>query len=465
METKFIALFSIFTLTATSVFALEKEEKALPGLSNTQTPIVVAQNSSTQMISQQRVRVKKLKRDIDSSISAMDQAGTKPFQDPKYIQQRKNRLQNFQVQLGKYNQFSNDPDVVAAHNSLARYEKMLAFGIDFANKQKGNMGDPQQTLAGIEKGIQTLQIPAVPERPLKQGHVEPWLRSLATVRNTAVTLYKPIPTIKQSAHLPNTPGTVQQGAPYDKNDVLRLERALQSKVSKIDGSLKQFSMDLNLSKEHLTRDVARYGDFNPADRTHQQNHFLGEGKADAIRAEIAKARTHFSESITFSTLLKRADVKDYQQALVMVKQTEAKFEENYTKALGLVRMPEAQSDDDDLLEIAEEILEKESAGKIRRMVITKDKVNRSRKTSEIEITDADLSLDGTVTLKGNETTYTYEWDEFQVATAETSGGKTYIHYTKLRNFSSGGPKTPIDRWIIGNRFKASEIPEKNIELD
>ena len=98
----------------------------------------------------------------------------------------------------------------------------------------------------------------------------------------------------------------------------------------------------------------------------------------------------------------------------------------------MVRMPKAATKDSKLMKIAKETLASyDYVGNIERMVINSDKVTRSEETSEIDFDDADVSLSGTITLSGTKTTYFYEWEQFQVATAEPVGNKYFIFYNTL----------------------------------
>jgi hypothetical protein len=60
------------------------------------------------------------------------------------------------------------------------------------------------------------------------------------------------------------------------------------------------------------------------------------------------------------------------------------------------------------------------------------------------------------------TVYNYVWDEFQVTTAEKVGNKYFMHANRFRYYHKGAPKTPLKRWYLSQRFRSSEILEKNI---
>ena len=140
------------------------------------------------------------------------------------------------------------------------------------------------------------------------------------------------------------------------------------------------------------------------------------------------------------------------------------FEKSYEKAQSLARMPEAASKDKKLIKIAKETLANyDSVGDYKRIVINADKVHRSKETSTTKFDDIDVSLSGDVTLTGTETTYFYEWDQFQVATAEPKDGRYYIFYNTLKYFTSGSSTTPLNKWILSGRIQGIEIQEENID--
>ena len=157
----------------------------------------------------------------------------------------------------------------------------------------------------------------------------------------------------------------------------------------------------------------------------------------------------------------------YQERVALVKEVEATaalYEANYQKALALVRMPKAATTDAELTRIARETLSQyDTVGEIKRLVINAEKQHRTKETSEEKFTDIDVSLSGTVTLSGTKTTYFYEWDQFQVATAEPVGDKYHIFYTTLKYFTSGATTTPLNRWIVSGRLQGCEIPKANID--
>jgi len=482
---------------------------------NTQKAPPAARSSSggapQPMISHYRVRIKKIARDIQSRMDTMDQAGPKPFQDPAYVKKYQEAAQRFRESFAPYGEYKDDPDVVTAVQLLIKFETMMKFGQSHAAKELAELGDVQARLAAIQQRVRQLKRPPTPQEPYDVGELEQWLTQLATVRPQALEAYKPLPVIKQRAYLPNNRLTVEQGGPYDLQDVDRLERGLLDLVDGIDKERKAFEEHLDRVAANLKTGLAHYEEFDPADRNDQANHFLSAGRADEIRAQLARARQTAVETARYAQLMSEPAYRQrlglieaeatateanvppattatalaqvapvvqtpepvkpkmdpvYEARLELVKAIDAAtahYEANHKRALALVRMPKAATEDAELTAIARKTLANyDYVGDFKRLVVNTKKVHRTKETSEDEYDDVDVSLSGTVTLTGTRTTYSYAWDEFQVATAEPVGEKYYIFYSTLKYFTSGDNTTPLNRWVISARIQGSEIPEENI---
>ncbi len=439
---------------------------SMPPAETTATGTTTGSAPAQQMISHQRVQVNKLDRDIKSATATVDKDGPKPFQDPQYVQKIDNALTRFRDTYAKFTEFKGDPDVDKAASSLATFENMIAFGKDLAAKELASLGDVQARLNETEGQMRQVGAPQAPMQPFEKGQLEAWLRSLAANRKAAIAIYQPLPEIRERAYLPNNPGTVEQGAPYDMQDVDRIERYLRDTVSQIDASLKEFTEQLSNAVRTETDSLSFYESFDPADPETQAQQFLGAGRADDIRQQLAKKHLLVSEAAEYSRLLKHDTLDERLALLSRIENVSKGYEESRLKALELVRMPKAVTTDTKLQDTAMKTLQSyDYVGEIKRLVINTEKTHRKMETSEAEFDKIDVGAGGKVTLSGTQTTYYYEWDEFQVATAEPIEDTHYIFYTTLKYYTSGAAKTPLNRWIISNRIQGSEIPLANIELD
>ncbi len=125
------------------------------------------------------------------------------------------------------------------------------------------------------------------------------------------------------------------------------------------------------------------------------------------------------------------------------------------QALAEVVMPDAATTNAELLRIAESTLANENYESSRgweRLVINSDLQKKEKWEGDYRR--------GTV--RDTISVYHYQWDEFQVATAEQVGDRYFIYYNRLKFFHSGGSTTPTGRWILSQRFQGSEILKANI---
>lgn len=424
-----------------------------------------------QMIAQYQIRVKKLKRDVDSVFVTMDTQGVKPFQDPKYVQKYMKSLNQFKDAIKKYTEFSSHPTVVAANQSIAKLEGMITFGKEQAAKDLAVLGDVQSRLRAMHQTTKTLNVPAMPSVPFKKGELGQWLPELGAVRQAAIATYQPLPQIKEMAYLPNTRFTVQQTGIYEMSDVDMLEASLRGIVSSVDTSLKTFSDNLHLNIVAVAKSLSIYEGYDPEKDEGRLKHFLYEGRADEVKSSLASHHLLVSEAIAFSTSMKTKDLDGRVTLLKRVENVTKQYQANFVKALSLARMPKSVSTDSELLAIARKALQTsiqpgyDKVGEIKRIVITSKKVHRANDVSHETIDKVDINSSGDITMSGTAITYHFEWDEFKVVSAERDGDKHYIYYNSLTYYSEGGQKTKLHHWMVTGRLKGAEISVDNIDLE
>ncbi len=425
--------------------------------------------ASKEMISQHQTRVKKIERDVESVFDTMDKAGVKPFQDPKYVEKYTKSLNRFQEAIKRYDEFSGHSTVIAAKQSIAKLENMIAFGQQQAAKDLAVLGDVQTRLRKIHAVVKKLKMPAVPKIPFKKGEIEQWLTTLGQIRQVGSQTFQPLPQIEKMAYLPNTRFTVEQTGTYEMDDVNRLDHALRGIAAQIDTDLKKFSADLQLNIENVDRDLSIFEGYDPKKEEDRLKHFLYEGRAEEIKDRLAKLHSLVSEAIVFSQRMKTKDLDDRQQLLQRVERVKTQYQANFKKALSLARMPKPVSTDKELLEIARKALKSsippgyDKVGELKRIVITSKKVHRANDVTHETFDKFDVKPGGNITMSGTAITHHFEWDEFKVVSAEKVGDKHFIYYTSLAFYTEGGRKTKLNEWVVTGRLKGAEIPAENIE--
>lgn len=122
----------------------------------------------------------------------------------------------------------------------------------------------------------------------------------------------------------------------------------------------------------------------------------------------------------------------------------ATYREKASQAATVKKLPK-EIGDASLAKIAKEVLaiEKYGVGEIERLIVNSKMVPRDR----IETRYFNGALE----------TIVRKWDEYQVCTVEKEGDKFFVYFNTLKKFSRAPGTTPIDKWILSNRFKSGEI--------
>ena len=423
-----------------------------------------------QMISQQKVRIVKIKRDVESVIDTIDKAGVKPFQDKKVVQKYQKSLDRFNQSISKYSEFTSVPSVVAASESISKMENMIAFGKQEAAKTLAKLGDVQSRLRTIYDASRKLKVPAQPSIPSKKGEVAKWLSELGHVRQTAIKIHPPLPEIFKIAYLPDTRFTVEQTGVFEISDVGNLDNSLRTIVAKVDESLKKFSANLDLNVKHVEKwlNSQDYSDFSS--NQDRLNFISNQGNVDRENV-YARERLLLNEAIVFSRQLKTKDLDERVALLKRIESGKKSYLAKLDKALKNARMPKPVSTDPALLEIARKALNTSiqpgyaKVGEIKRLVITSDKVHRANDVSNETFDRINVNSSGNITMTGTSITFHFEWDEFNVVSAEKVGGKHYIFYNSFTYYTEGGRKTPLNRWVVSGRRQGAEIQEESINKD
>ena len=420
------------------------------------------QAAAKPLISGQRVRVKKLARDIESTNASIVTTGASSLQDSKQLADYKKRMKQFATALARYPQL-DDPDVQKARSAYRALRKKLSDEFKRAQQQLVKLGNVQQRLANMDANGKKYRIPKTLSIPFSKEEAQSWVKQVGSTRTVAEFILKELPDIGAMAYLPNNPGTPEAGAAYDANDVLRLKNNAQLTLNKVGNAYQTLSGSLESRLTQIENNVlTRFMEDPGGDKKWV---FIGEGKAE-------QAVKTFDESMAIARsayYLEKAVGRKAEHAssvIEKIKGAKNSFIKRRDIALRKSRMPEPKSTDTTRLKIAREILDKPKYkfGKYGRIVLTSsDIVERERKDSEFKIDDAEITLGGDLKMKGTETIWTYKWKEFKFAVPlkEANSDNWRIWWITAKNFSSGGPRTPLNEWISGKATKGNLILKKN----
>ena len=422
---------------------------------------VAAQNDVQPLVSGQRVQVKKLIRDITNVREGIKTQGPSEFQDASVIEARKKRMGQFQQALQRYPQV-NDPDVQKARAEYTALQKALSAEFKRAQAQLIQIGNPQEALATIEQNTRTYPVPKPLSIPFDELKVKQWLQQASQARTVAEHNHKQLTTLMELAYLPKTYGTPQTGAAYDIEDVDRMLRYSVQMQHAVQANYAAMADELNRRMQQMDSTVFRRWQEDPAGD--KKWIFLNDNQVEESQQLFAQSRLiaesslHLEKALNRSTALADSTLKKLTEA-------EAQFKKNHEIALQSSRLPEPKSNSDVLKDIAREVLETPhyEFGNYGPIVLTsEDVVEREKKTSEVEIDDAEITLSGDLKMSGTETTWTYRWEEFSFAAPlQEKDGRWFIWWITAKKFSSGANNTPIGRWVSGKATKGNPILKKN----
>lgn len=425
--------------------------------------IVLAQADVRPLVSGERVRVQRLAREIDSARQTLGKEAVAAFQDPGHVRKWQDRVARFRAALAKFPQVE-DPDVQAASAKLAELEGLLDRAIRQGAQQAGELGDVQSTLAGIERELREHRAPQWLAAPFDDAEAARWVGVAATAKQVALAAQERLQTIAAAAHLPLNPGTVQSGAPYDRHDVDRLLRFAADTIAKVDAAVQETLANLKTGFDAQNRELEYYRGLDPAKPADRMNAFLAEGAQASVYGALDRALAFANSVAAYQRAFGREPVAAVQARIDEIGALRERYAAQRSEALGASRLPEPQSTDLELVAIAERILAEPryAFGRHGPVVLTTPGVvDREKQVSHAEIKDVDVSLSGTITLSGTETTWTYRWQEFKFVTPlqDADSGDWYLWWITAKRFSSGAETTPIGTWVSGAATKGDQILE------
>ena len=413
------------------------------------------------LVSGERVRVKKMTRDMKSVQDSIVTTGPSHFQDPAVIAKFKKRFGQFNQALTRYPQV-NDPDVAAARSAYNSLAKALSTEFARAKKQLAELGNVQARLKLIESNGRKYAVPKPLSLPFTPEEAKAWVKASSDARTVAEHNNKELAKIAPIAYLPKNRGTVQSGAPYDSDDVKRLSRWADKMFKSVQSGYKTTSDRLESRMAQMEEEVDRRWKDNPdsekrwtflkADQIEQADKLYADG------LDMAKSSIALESALGRTT--KRGD-----DLIVKIEKAKSDFAAHHKIALDTSRMPKPKSKNKKQIKLAKGILAipRYEFGEHGPIVLTTEKITEhERKDSETKFDDIEFHLNGDATLTGTKTTWTYKWKEFRFATPiKDDDGKWHIYWVTARNYSQGSSITPLDQWISGKVTKGNQILKKN----
>lgn len=394
--------------------------------------------------SSDQARLARVQRNIQSLDQDVDRAHFQAFTDEAQVNRFKTSAANQRTELGGLP--ADHPDVAKASAELDQVDARLAQRIAEASSKMGALGDVEAQLAEMDKRIQTIQVPAATAfRPdVTPEAARGFGAQLASLRKQSVADMATLDRLEQGGIKDQRIAKLRHWAGMERQR--RIDETAQAAGQSFDGVIAEA---LRKADFHAATD--------PADADHRANRLLGEGQFEANAAEFKQGIARVETAKAFDAAVERKDAPDRAAQGRKLAEALTSYEAKHKAALDLSRMPPPGMTEAKYLKIAEEVLKSpnyKDIGPIRRMLINSQRV-QSKEKKEADIRTGTVSTTATI--------YHWVWDEYQVATAEKVGERYYVFFNTLKYFHKGGPTTPTERWLLSDRFRATEILEQNIE--
>lgn len=426
---------------------------------------VVAQTEVRSLTSGERVRLQRMVRDMESAMQTIDAQGLASFQDEAYVQRWRNSIERYRNDLLRLPQ-GDDPDLQAAATKLAEFEALVAFGAREGASQAAELGDVQAALAAIERELRANRPPQWLPAPFDDDEALRWATTAASAKLGAQQAIEQLERIRGVAYLPRNPGTVGTGAAYDIQDVDRLLNFADATVRAVDDALQETVANLGTQFNAQDRELEYYRRLDPENPSDRMNAFLQEGAQERIYGELDRQLAVTQSLAAWQRAFGAEPGEAIRARIEEIESLRGRYAAQRLQAIGDSRLPEPRSTDTDRLAIARAILAEPSYGFGEHgpvVLTTPEIIQRERQVSRAEIKSIDVSLSGSVTLEGTETTWQYRWGEFKFATPirNVESGDWHIWWITAKKFSSGWEGTPIGRWVSGAATQGDLIPEQN----
>lgn len=412
-----------------------------------------------QLVSGQRVQAKKLARDITNTQKAIVTTGPSPMQDSRVVAQYNKRLKRHADALSRYKGYAKDPDITAAVGAYRALVSDIKKEFARAKGQLAKVGDAQARLAAVNQNLRENEAPGKLLVPFNDAQAKQWAGELAATRAAASKVITEVKAVTPLAYLP-------QDAEYSAQKANSLMRYAQDTLRKLNesvvGAANQLKNSFTFADKH---EMPFFRTLNPEDKHQRANSFLQEGAEERIYARLDKQRAHTESYAAFYKAFDKPMPAEITGRLDELGQLRKTYAENRVKALGASKLPSAKSTDAEQLATAKAILANPDYkfGQHGPIVLTTEKiVTRESEVSRETIKDVDVSLSGTITMKGTRESWKYKWDEFKFATPlKHEDGNWYIWWITAKKYESGWERTPLGRWVSGQSTQGSVILEEN----
>lgn len=395
------------------------------------------------LISSDQARLNRVSNAIQSLSQQVAAAQFQAFLDAREVGNFRTAAGNRRSELEGFPR--EVPEVAAALKALDELDGQIEARVADALAKAGAVGNVDGQLAEMDERTQKVPVPGVQQLPANAGAKElgDYLQALVNLRRQSLADAEVLDRFTAVGFRDQRIERLRHWAVVER----------QRQIEENFGSL-QRTMDGRVGR---VLDLVRFqASTDPSNSDHVANRLLGEGRYETTAAEFTSGLADVGLALVVDTLSGRKDPPDRPAQSQAVIQARAAYEAKFAAALAASRMPSPGLSDERYAAVARETLANPAydVKAPRRLVVNSKSVER-RSKREGEINPGVVTT--TVTI------YDWEWDEYQVATAERVGDRFAIFYNTLKYFHRGGPTTPLNRWVLADRFQGPLILEENID--
>lgn len=443
----------------TSSVSTVSSSKANTNTSKGVTQSSMPKGTGKQLVSGQKVRVKKLIRDMKAVLASIKTEGPSDLQSAAIVNKFKSTIEKYTNALNRYKDYTSEPLVIEAVQTYKELRSKLSIEFKRAQAQLKQLGNPAELMAAIDAKLQGKKVPKSLIAPFSAEEAQDWYKQINEIKLVSKEVISEVHRIASATNLDLTGG--KYGVQRANSMLHWADKAVRDSEVSITNTATQLNHQFKFQDKH---ELPYFRKLDPKNKKDRANAFLQEGAEARIYARLdrqlalSKSFTAFDKAV--------GTVSDEKQARVAeIMALRKKYGEDRIKALGTSKLPKAVSSDNEMLAIAKDIVETPSyeLGQHGPIVLTtKEIVTREQEVSRDTIKDVDVSLSGNITWSGSRETWNYKWQEFKFATPiKDNNGDWYIWWITAKNYSSGASTTPINKWISGRMTKGSLILEKN----
>jgi len=460
LEKAFVNVDKGKTVTSTAPAA------STPKLNNTKTVQTSTQSATPkakakgkQLVSGQKVQVKKLIRDMKGVLGSLKTEGPSDLQSAAIVNKFKSAIQKYTKALNRYQDYSEEPLVIDAVQIYKELRTKLSTEFKRAQAQLEKLGNPAELMAAVDAKLQGKKVPRSLIAPFSDEEAQEWYKQINEIKLVSKEVVSEVQRIAAATNLDLTGG--KYGVQRANSMLHWADKAVRDSNAAVKQSTDQLNNQFKFQDE---RELPYFRKLDPNNESDRANAFLQEGAEARIYARLDRQLAMSKSFLAFEKATGNVSDTKRQRVAELIG-LRKKYSEDLIKAVGVSRLPKAVVNDANMLSIAKQVIEKPrykhgQHGPI--ILTTKEIITLEKEVSRDTVKDVDITSTGKLTWSGTRETWNYKWQEFKFATPiKDESGDWYIWWITAKNYSSGASTTPINEWVSGRTTKGSLILEEN----